>query len=228
MYEVLGKSKAFLEKGKSKFEKSILNPELLFSAKKRKSWLRNAIVDDWMTGRIPEDSVNSLLDKTVNPNTDRHLRDVLWCDIAVHYPGAFAAVAGVAAGFIYNSPELAIGSVAFHALPVKVGPGSLARTIYLAGRAVHERTMVKPRPDTLSWKKELANLGVSLLPIIGHAPVLVRMSKESPEVAGFLLHHMATRDYKIGPINRLMKRADNWTKRFYHHMSQSEPKNLGP
>lgn len=222
MSEVIRRSKAFLGEKKTKFEKSILNPELLFNAKKRRSWLRNAIVDDWVTGRIPEGSVNSLLDKTVDPNTDRHLRDVLWCDIAVHYPGIIASVAGVAAGVAYNNPELAFGSLAFHALPVKIGPGSLARTVYLAGRAVHERTMVKPRPDTLSWKKEIANLGVSLLPIVGHAPVLVRMSKESPEIAGFLLHHMATRDYKIGVVNRLMQKADGWTKRFYHHMSQEE------
>lgn len=199
----------------------LYDPRLLFSSKRRKTWLREAIVDDWVTGRIPENSINLLLDKTRDPNTDRHLRDVIWCDIAVHYPGALATVAGFSYGANVGSVEWMAGSVLFHFLP-KVGPGSVARTFYLAGRAIQERTFMKPKPPVLSGIKESANLFVSLLPYIGHAPVLVRMSKECPEIAEFLLHHTATRDYKIPAVNRFMSRADKITQRFYNRLTDSK------
>jgi len=199
----------------------LYDPRLLFSGNRRRAWLKGAINDDFNTGRISGESTNLLLNKAAEANTDRHLRDLLWCDVAVHYPGIVATMAGFAHGYNISSPEWMIGSVAFHLIP-KIGPGSVARTLYLGGRAFQERFIVKEKQPVLSGTKELLNLGLSLMPLIGHASVLVRMSKECPEVSGFLLHHSATRDLRVPILNRVMSKVDSFTQRCYNKLTDSK------
>lgn len=197
----------------------LMDPRLFFNGKRRQRWIREAVVADWKEGIIPEEAVNLLLDETRKPNTDRHLRDFIWCDIAVHYPGILVSALGFNHGFSTGSVEWMAGSVLFHLFP-KIGPGSMARTAYLAGRAIQERYFLEDRPPVMNGLTEMANLGVSLLPYVGNASVLVRMAMECPKIAGFLLHHSITSAVHLPMLGRFASKTDQLMLTTYNRLSR--------